>query len=299
MALQLAETKAPAARNLNTVMEDWLSGKSKSTQVVYRSAVLEFGKFLLTTRGGSTDINSITSQDVEAFRAYLSTPARGLAHNSQTTHLRAIKSMFSYAHRTGGLPASPAQGLTGLSSDSAVVERNLSSSEVSQLFSGLSEGRDRLLAQTMYFLGLRIAEAISLDVDQFVPHDADTFHVLVNGKGGKKRRLTAPKALVKALMAIPRHSKQEDNAVFQSRYGRRVSLRRASGIIKEGVKTSAVAAGVSAHWLRHSHACEALQSGCDVKTLQASMGHSSFKTTERYLHARPGVSSSTFIKMDL
>jgi integrase/recombinase XerD len=298
MALQLAEAQSPAAaRNLNSVMEDWLSGKSKCTQVVYRSAVLEFGKFL-RTRGGSTEINSITAQDVEAFRAYLSTPVRGLAHNSQTTHLRAIKSMFSFAHRNG-LPANPAQALKGLTSDSAIVERNMNSAEVSQLFTGLSEGRDRLLAQTMYFLGLRIAEAISLDVDQFVPHDADTFHVLVNGKGGKKRRLTAPKALVKALMAIPRHSKQEDNAVFQSRYGRRLSLRRASGIIKEGVRSSAIAKGVSAHWLRHSHACEALQSGCDVKTLQASMGHSSLKTTERYLHAHPGVSSSNFIQMDL
>jgi integrase/recombinase XerD len=276
-------------------MNDWLSGKSASTQIVYRSAVKEFDQFL-RKRGGTADINKITSADIEAFKAYLSTPARGLAHNSQTTHLRAIKSMFSFAH-VNGLITNPAQGLKGLSSNSAIVERSLSSSEVAQLFTGLSEGRDRLLAQTMFSLGLRIAETISLDVSDFIPHDAESFHVLVLGKGNKKRRLVAPKALVDALTAIPRHPNQQDNAVFQSRYGRRLSLRRASGIIKEGVRSSGIDVRVSSHYLRHSHACEALQAGCDPKTLQMSMGHANFKTTMGYLHARPGVSSSNFIQM--
>jgi site-specific recombinase XerD len=63
----------------------------------------------------SADINSITSQDIEAFKAYLSTPARGLAHNSVTTHLRAIKSVFSFAHRNG-LSTNPAKVLKELSS---------------------------------------------------------------------------------------------------------------------------------------------------------------------------------------
>lgn len=40
----------------------------------------------------------------------------------------------------------------------------------------------------------------------------------------------------------------------------------------------------SAHYLRHTFACETLRAGAALRDVQAWLGHASIKTTERYLH---------------
>lgn len=46
-----------------------------------------------------------------------------------------------------------------------------------------------------------------------------------------------------------------------------------------------IAAGVdaTAHCLRHTAATDALHAGCDIRTVQKFLGHSTVTTTERYL----------------
>ncbi|MER3399406.1 MAG: hypothetical protein C4316_12940 [Chloroflexota bacterium] len=52
---------------------------------------------------------------------------------------------------------------------------------------------------------------------------------------------------------------------------------------------------VSPHWLRHAHATHALQQGADIATVRDQLGHADLRTTSRYLHAQPAVTSTDFL----
>jgi site-specific recombinase XerD len=56
-----------------------------------------------------------------------------------------------------------------------------------------------------------------------------------------------------------------------------------------------IEAKVSPHWLRHAYATHALERGCSIHLVQATLGHASVGTTGRYLHARPTDSSARFM----
>jgi integrase/recombinase XerD len=55
--------------------------------------------------------------------------------------------------------------------------------------------------------------------------------------------------------------------------------------------------GLSPHWLRHAHASHALDKGAPVSLVSQTLGHASIATTSRYLHAKPGESSATYLEV--
>ena len=58
--------------------------------------------------------------------------------------------------------------------------------------------------------------------------------------------------------------------------------------VNQFLKTSAKKAGItkhfSSHTFRHSFASHLLEAGCDIKYIQALLGHTDPKSTEIYLH---------------
>lgn len=61
-------------------------------------------------------------------------------------------------------------------------------------------------------------------------------------------------------------------------------LRRTSAhvLLKKIAERAGLTDKISCHWLRHSHATEAIKGGCDISLLQQSLGHSSIPTTFIY-----------------
>ncbi len=113
----------------------------------------------------------------------------------------------------------------------------------------------------------------------------------VFGKGAKTRVVLVPQPLWGQLMSLPRSS----NAVFVSRTGRPLERTMVFKIVKQCAQRAGVSEKASCHWLRHSHASHAIESGCNLRLLQQSLGHSKLETTERYLHISPDQGSSQFI----
>ena len=56
------------------------------------------------------------------------------------------------------------------------------------------------------------------------------------------------------------------------------------GFFRESAKRAGIQKHVSTHCLRHSFASHLFESGCDVKYIQALLGHRDPKSTEVYLH---------------
>src|SRR6202011_2914326 len=81
----------------------------------------------------------------------------------------------------------------------------------------------------------------------------------------------------------------------RSRTGRALDRSRVLRIVQEAAQRAGMAAGISPHWLWHSHATHSLERGAPIHLVQATLGHSSVATTSRYLRARPGDSSARFL----
>lgn len=152
--------------------------------------------------------------------------------------------------------------------------------------STISGLRDRALFELIYSCGLRVSEAVSLEV-------ADIYFeeglIKVTGKGSKERLIPLGERaeywlknyLIEARPGFCRPGKFT-GALFLNRLG--------NGLSRKGMwkrfKETAERAGVSGkiHTLRHSFATHLLQGGADLRSVQELLGHSDISTTQIYTH---------------
>jgi site-specific recombinase XerD len=144
---------------------------------------------------------------------------------------------------------------------------------------GWFHARNRALLELMYGAGLRVSEAVSLDVQNL---DLHSRLVRVMGKGKKERVVPfgppAAEAIRSWLTLRP-----PDGALFLNRYHKRLSSRSAWRIVREAGLANGVS-GLHPHALRHSCATHLLGSGADLRAIQEQLGHASLSTTQRYTH---------------
>ncbi len=148
--------------------------------------------------------------------------------------------------------------------------------------------RDLALAELLYGSGLRISEALNLNITDFRPEQS---HIRVMGKGGKERLAILTDAAQEALaawlkargrMATP--AAGPEPALFLGARGGRLNRRQAQRIIAELCARAGLAQPVSPHGLRHSFATHLLEAGADLRAVQELLGHARISTTQRYTH---------------
>jgi len=171
--------------------------------------------------------------------------------------------------------------------DKEVVEELLNKVDTSTPF-GM---RDRCLFELIYSAGLRVSEAVGLNISDI---DINSGIAKVKGKGNKERitlfgteaaeRLTEYLKNVRPKLA---GKVNKTRALFIGRNGKRLSRK---GIWKNYTKPAAIA-GTSSHLhtLRHSFATGLLKGGADLRTVQELLGHADLSTTQIYTHVDVGV----------
>ncbi len=263
----------------------WLSGKRHATQTTYAAVVRQFFSFL-----GESELREVVLEDILMWVESLE--LRQYSQNTINNRIAAIRSLFSFAWKCGYLEVNVAKAVKTQAPSDCLHERILEQSEIKKLIGAASSGRDRLLLSLLYSTGLRASEVCSLNWSDLKPRHSGG-QATVCGKGGKTRTVLIAQSLWQQLMSNERSDKT--SAVFVSRTGRRLDRTMVHKIIKDCAASSGVNPHVSAHWLRHAHACHSLENGCDVDVLMRSLGHSSLTITSKYLHARPEEGSSQFI----
>ena len=144
--------------------------------------------------------------------------------------------------------------------------------------------RDQALLEVMYGAGLRVGEAVALDVGDLEGEMVRVRH----GKGDKERLVPLGRKArdaVAAWLAVrpPVARAGAEQAVFVTRRGLRVGTRQVRRVVDAQALRSGLAA-THPHALRHSYATHLLGSGADLRSIQELLGHASLKTTARYAH---------------
>jgi integrase/recombinase XerD len=146
--------------------------------------------------------------------------------------------------------------------------------------------RDRCLFELIYSAGLRVSEAVGLNIKDV---DIEGEFAKVRGKGNKERIVLFGKEAAEKLKQYLQFARPElagkinkTHALFIGRNGNRLSRK---GIWKNYAKFACLA-GTSSHihTLRHSFATSLLAGGADLRTVQELLGHADLGTTQIYTH---------------
>ena len=139
--------------------------------------------------------------------------------------------------------------------------------------------RDSALIAVMYGCGLRVSEAVGLNINEI---DLKSCELRVMGKGRKERVVPIPQAAIPLLSRyLQRHDNHSD-AFFLNARGGRLTSRSVQRMLKKRALETGADVSVTPHRLRHSFATHLLAGGVDLRAIQELLGHSSLATTERY-----------------
>lgn len=162
----------------------------------------------------------------------------------------------------------------------------LSIQEVEKILAATSNIKHRLVILLIYSAGLRISEAVNLQLKDI---DYERRIITIRkGKGKKDRQVPLSTKLEKYLSKYFREYKP-GRYLFEGQKGGKYSVRSIQTVFRNACKKAGIKKPATVHSLRHSYATHLLEAGTDLRIIQELLGHQSSKTTEIYTH----VSSST------
>lgn len=294
---------APANALLTDFLQ-WLEEvrrTSPHTVLAYRRDLTALFAFLEEHTGKPITENTfveLTASDIQAYLASRLTPKGKLnrattsAKTSLNRQLSALRGFARWLSSHRGVSNPAISKLHGLKTP-APVPKALNHDQAWQLLETLAPPpqahtatpevrRNFALFITLYGLGLRISEALSL-TRQDVAGDT----LIVTGKGNKQRQLPLPLPVKSALNQWLKASNEAlPNApLFPNPQGKALSPRFAQKILQQTREALNLPAHLTPHALRHSFATHLLEGGADLRTVQELLGHSQLATTQRYLAA--------------
>jgi len=145
--------------------------------------------------------------------------------------------------------------------------------------------RNRAMLEVMYAAGVRVSEAVGLDLRSV---DLDERTIVVHGKGNKERMVPLGKPAEKALRRYLSEGRPggcgAEEALFLNRDGKRLSVRTVQYVVRRHALKAGLKSRVWPHLLRHSFATHLLEGGAELRVVQELLGHTSADTTQIYTH---------------
>ena len=145
------------------------------------------------------------------------------------------------------------------------------------------DSRNRTVIDVLYSTGCRVSELCDINISDI---DLDEKYLKLKGKGSKQRIVPIGSMLYKNLLQYLNvrdtflHNRGEP--LFLSKSKNKLDRTAVFRIIKKTAKNISKQTDVHPHTLRHSAATHMLEGGCDLRTVQEFLGHSSVSTTQIY-----------------
>jgi len=257
--------------NDNGIVAMWIAqSNSENTRQQYARVAATF--FAHTGK----PLQAVTLSDLQSWQSSLSGKP-----NTNKLSVNAVKSLFSFAQKTGYIALNPAVMLKAEKSVETKHTKTLTEEQVIRLASGNLGKRDEAIVRVLYSSAMRVSELCNLQWKDVV--EAGNKAILViRGKGGKTRESGISASAYSAMKAL-RNGASDESFVFLSNRKQQMDRTTVNHLF---TKLSAIVGkDISPHWLRHSHVTHALQRGANPTDVMNQAGHSSLAVTTTYAHS--------------
>jgi len=254
-----------------------LAGYAAATQMHYLAAAKRF------VRKFKKPLEQLGQEELRAHVAELSA---SVGASTLKIHIAGLKFLYE---KTLGRPVEVAwmswptapRGLPGV----------LGVIEVVALLGAMQTPLYRIVALVMYATGLRISEAVALEVGDI---DAARGVIRVrHGKGGKAREVMLSPRLLVALRTYWRTARPPHPHLFvAATTGTQVRPAAVRAAMLQACADAGLKKRVTPHMLRHSFATHLLEGGTDLRVIQHLLGHASVASTMQYTRVSTAVIAS-------
>jgi len=141
--------------------------------------------------------------------------------------------------------------------------------------------RDKALLETLYGCGLRVSEAVGLNISDIFSEEG---FLRVIGKGNKQRIVPLGDMARDSISAYLDARPFDGDILFMNSRGGRLSRVSAFNLVKKQTIIAGIHKEISPHTFRHSFATHLVENGADLRVVQEMLGHESILTTEIYTH---------------
>jgi integrase/recombinase XerD len=244
----------------------------------------------LQLEGNMKNPDAIELKDLQAFLKHVA--GLGLTVGSQARIVSGLRAFYKYClleHISNNNPTELLEAPKTMRKLPEVLTLDEIEAMIAQNDLSTPDGtRNKAMLETLYSCGLRVSELVNLKLSCLY---LDVGFIRVIGKGDKERLVPIGRD-AKKFIGIYRSEirvhlnvkKGEEDILFLSKHGKRLSRIMIFYIIKDLAKKSGIIKNISPHTFRHSFATHLVEGGADLRAVQEMLGHESITTTEIYTH---------------
>ena len=254
---------------------------SRNTRAAYLSDFEQFGEHCKLS---GVEVLSARRVDVDSFRLRL-VEVQGRRPSSVTRAISAVSSFYEYCIDVEALDNNPTRRVKRpRSGEGHVVETpGMPWADVLRLIDSARTVDERALLVVLAYMGLRVSEALSLDVDCIRVEGEHSF-ITVTGKGGTVDRCPLVAEVLEVFAAV-RATGRMSGPLILGANGERMIRTRAATIVR-ALSRKVLGVEVGPHSLRVAGTTELLRRGVPLHLVQAWARHRSPVTTQGYNRRR-------------
>jgi len=283
----LSDANQPVFATDLTYFYQFLQSEKQFSQHTVKGYQRDITRFMAFCESQSTSCwDDIGEQHIRQFVSQVH--RQGLGGKSIQRLLSALRRLFRYLQSNRRMRNNPAAHVQAPKSENKLPDV-MHHQQIDQLLFTESDDplivRDHTILELLYGCGLRLAELISLNLNDI---NWQSNYLSVIGKGRKERHCPfgkqATKMLKKWIKCRDLLVKDSENAVFVNNRGVRLSAAGIRSRIRKLSLEKGISQRVYPHLMRHSFASHMLEASQDLRAVQELLGHAHLKTTQIYTH---------------